>query len=131
MPVGTFRWVIGQVNSSSAMCVFLEARARLQFPAAPGARALYPTTSVFEYPQLGHSNVRRSWPGSSGSIRASSIIMPHSGHGGRVIEAECAAGARSRVMRRSRNKGGSATGLSPSGPCARPLPVMSWARRAP
>ena len=30
MPVGTFRWVIGQVNSSSAMCVSFEARARLQ-----------------------------------------------------------------------------------------------------
>jgi hypothetical protein len=43
------------------------------------------TTSVFAFPQFLHSKVSRSWPGTSGSMRAIIIVAPHFGHGGRGI----------------------------------------------
>jgi hypothetical protein len=39
----------------------------------------------FDCLHVGHSNVRRSCPGWSGAMRASSIAVPHSGHGSRTI----------------------------------------------
>jgi len=45
----------------------------------------YLTTKVSECSHTGHSNVRRSYPGASGSIRASIILLPHFPHGGRTI----------------------------------------------
>ena len=38
--------------------------------------------SLSEWSQFGHSNVRFSRPGSSGSIRASNILVPHLGQAG-------------------------------------------------
>jgi hypothetical protein len=46
------------------------------------------TTAVSELPHFGHSKVRRSWSGTSGSIFESSIISPHLGQGGFGMEAE-------------------------------------------
>jgi hypothetical protein len=43
---------------------------------------LYLTTSFLMCLQLGHSNVRLSWLGFSGSIRSSHILTPHFGQGG-------------------------------------------------
>lgn len=46
------------------------------------------TTSLSSWPQAEHSNMRLSWSGLSGSMRDSSICVPHLGHSGRLIEAE-------------------------------------------
>jgi hypothetical protein len=43
------------------------------------------TITPSECSHFGHSKVRRSCPGLSGSMRASSIVVPHLLHGGRTI----------------------------------------------
>jgi hypothetical protein len=54
------------------------------------SRPAYPnlTTSLCEWLQFGHSKVRLSCPGMSGSMRASIIDVPHFGQGGRTIARE-------------------------------------------
>jgi hypothetical protein len=62
------------------------------FPALPPlssgsttfGRYLYLTTSTNSWSHSGHSYLRLSQPGSSGSIRASHIRVPHLGHSGRI-----------------------------------------------
>jgi hypothetical protein len=52
---------------------------------ATEATYMYLTTLLSECSHFGHSNVRRSCRGRSGSMRASSIAVPHWGHGCRTI----------------------------------------------
>ena len=53
----------------------------------PPLRAAYMYLKILRFDCLhcGHSNVRRSCPDWSGSMRASTIAVPHSGHGSRTI----------------------------------------------
>lgn len=57
----------------------------------PPLRAAYMDLKIlrFDCLQCGHSNVRRSAPDWSGSMRASTIAVPHSGHGSRTIACNC------------------------------------------
>jgi hypothetical protein len=61
---------------------------------------------AFECSHCGHSKICISYPGRSGSIRASSMAEPHLGHGGRIIALECAVAGRKRVMVPSRERQG-------------------------
>jgi hypothetical protein len=45
----------------------------------------YLMTMHVECPQVGHSNVRMSWPGLSGSMRASLMARPHLAQSGRGL----------------------------------------------
>jgi hypothetical protein len=53
----------------------------------PSTEAAYPTfaTTLSECWHIGHSKVRTSCPGLSGTTRASSICEPHFGHPGRIV----------------------------------------------
>ena len=80
---------------------------------------------IVECSHFGHSNVRRSNPGWSGSIRASSIVMPHLGHGGRIIasDAEVAGWKRVIAFPPSRREPNCLSAINSPG--AGPLPMMT------
>jgi hypothetical protein len=74
----------------------------------PPTEAAYPifATTLSECSHIGHSKVRNSCPGLSGTMRASSICVPHFEHSGRI-----ASGCK-RVMAHAPISGGSTTELS-------------------
>jgi hypothetical protein len=49
---------------------------------------MYLKTLLSDCPHFGHSNVRRSCPGWSGSMCTSSIAVPHLGHACRTIASD-------------------------------------------